>query len=198
MVYLINMNSETNYLGKESDMKTIIYLAEQLGENSSTGHEPVAVYDPEGMHSDIDFDTTIMCCYSYDDDRQVPKVRYSTRAVEMPEWLDAEEWLENRTAWKWARGCGCEQSWPEVWQRFIAYGIGHDTARKLAVVKLLRTKKFRSEFRSSLRAQLDTWLDTPEGERKYDSPFSPRQWASLCRFEQREAARLDNRLYYGI
>lgn len=45
--------------------------------------------------------------------------------------------------------------------------------RKESFLKLLKTKKFRSDFRKSLCIQLKNWLldDNPQ----YDSPFSPRQ-----------------------
>lgn len=49
-------------------------------------------------------------------------------------------------------------------------------------VKLLATKKFRSEFRKSLCNQLIAWL--LENEPKYASPFSPKQSEYLLPFHR--------------
>lgn len=62
--------------------------------------------------------------------------------------------------------------------------------------KLLKTKKFRSEFRLSLRDQLVAWLELAPADRKYDSPFSPRQWGCLITsFLARKADAMDRSLY---
>lgn len=183
---------------------TVVFLTRQLGENSTTPRDPVAVYDPEGKHKDITFEETTSCCLNSGDDRLVAVQLYGTTDVELPSWLDPNEWLHNRTAWKWAWGCGCDKTWPEAWQRFVAYDCARNchggyegTARRLAAVKLLKVKKFRSEFRRSLRDRLEAWLATPANEREYASPFSFRQWECLTRYEHFEAKRTDHSLYYA-
>ena len=173
----------------------VTFLTKQLGENSSTPRDPVAVYDPDGAHADVDFEATGYYCYYWDDNRLVPKKKYGTMEMKLPAWLDPHEWLRNRTAWKWAWGCGCDKTWPEAWQRFLAYDC-KDTARRLAAVKLFKTKKFRSDFRRSLREQLETWVATPKDERKFGSPFSMRQWECLTRYERHEARCVDSSLYH--
>jgi hypothetical protein len=173
---------------------TIVFLTKQLGENSTTSRDPVAVYDPDGAHAGITFKEVVHCCLNSGDDRLVATQKYGTVEKELPAWLSPEEWLRRRTAWKWAWGCGCDMSWPEAWQRYLAYDCGV-TARRLAVVKLLKTKRFRSEFRQSLRDRLDEWLASDEKE--YDSPFSPKQWECLTRYEHHEARCVDSTLYYS-
>jgi len=197
------MEMETTFATVTS-LVSVVFLTRQLGENSTTPRDPVAVYDPEGVHRDITFKETTTCCLNSGDNRLVSTQLYGKTEVELPSWLDPNEWLRNRTAWKWAWGCGCDKSWPEAWQRYLAYqcgrvggNTGEGTARRLAVIKLLKVKNFRSEFRQSLRDRLESWLETPADERQYDSPFSFRQWECLTRYERRRAKCLDNQLYWS-
>lgn len=46
-----------------------------------------------------------------------------------------------------------------------------------AAIKLLKTKKFRSDFRASLARQIRAWIDDPAP--KYASPLSPKQLQQL-------------------
>ncbi len=170
------------------------FLTEMFGENSTTSKTPVAVLGER----EVDMNATVTCCLNSGDDRLVPVTRYGTCEVELPEWLSPAEWLRNQVAWKYAWGFGVEKTWPEAWQRFVAYECSGRSTQRLAVVKLLSTKSFRSAFRASLRKQLEAWLATPADERKYGSPFSDRQWDCLCEVHTaREASRLDNQLYWN-
>lgn len=164
-------------------------LFKQLGENATSPRDAASVWTGQ-----VDLDETTLCCASYDDNRLVPKKRYSVEEVLLPEWLSPEEWLHNSTSWKWLWGLGADPCWSEAWQRgLVAAG---STAHRLAAIKLLRTKKFRSDFRRSLCDRLVEWLDTPADERRYDSPFSYRQWECLVnRYVAREAKQLDAGLY---
>ena len=54
------------------------------------------------------------------------------------------------------------------------HGREFDSLRKLLVSR--NNKRLRSEFRKSLAEQLYGWCTTPRMERKYDSPFSRKQW----------------------
>jgi hypothetical protein len=168
-------------------------LFKQLGENSTTPRDPVGVVTDE---SKVDLEATTTCCLSFDDNRLVPKKLYSIGEVTLPDWLDPEEWLHDQTAWKWLWGLGADPNWPEAWQRGLLR-LG-SSANRLAAIKLLRVKKFRSEFRKSLRGQLETWLETPREDRQYDSPFSFRQWDCLVnRHVAIEAKQRDAGLYHG-
>lgn len=141
----------------------------------------------------VDLTEQKTCCLYHDDDRPVNVDYYAVGEVELPEWLSAEEWLRDTTKWKYVWGFDVPKTWPEAWQRGVA---GFGQADKLACVKLLNTKSFRSDFRRSLRDRLVEWLETPAGERRYDSPFSDRQWDCLVnRYVKREAEQISSALY---
>ena len=134
-------------------------------------------------------------CFYWDDDRLVTCKVYAMETITLPSWLPLDEYLQNLISWKYAWGSGVDVEWPETWQRGIAKISS--TADRIAVVKLLATKKFRSEFRKSLRDRLVEWLETPSEKRAYPSPFSARQWETLVNVHIiREAKSVDSQLYH--
>lgn len=174
--------------------KTVTFLCEHRGANSYSRHSPVAVW-----RGQVDLGEKTWACLSFDDDRLVEVPRWSLREVELPDWLDPEEYLRFRFAWEWLWGFGVERDWPEPWQRsLLAVKARDGEAALLACIELLTTRSFRSAFRASLHDQLVAWLETPEEDRRYDSPFSRRQWEALLHQHHRiEARRLSNALYYA-
>lgn len=166
-------------------------LFKHYGEVCYTSKSPVDVY-VEGM---VDLEETIQCLASSDNWMLVPTKLYEVKDVTLPDWMTPKEWVRSEVKWRYTWGRGCPMEWPEKWQRFL---FGMDGAGALAVIKLLKTAKFRSEFRASLRAQLEAWLDTPDADRQYDSPFSKKQWARLIdRYTAIEARRIDEAIYYS-
>lgn len=183
-------------------MKTHTILYKHQGENSDTPKDPVAVKVRggwkfrDGRIEKVDLKATTLCCFYYDDNRLVSTDLYATDKVTLPDWLSPLEWIRDRVAWKYAWGSGCDQKWPEAWQRAIAHKFGE--SQRYAAVKLLSTKKFRSPFRQSLHDQLVAWLETPAEARKFDSPFSFRQWEILLdAYTVRAAKSIASGLYYG-
>jgi hypothetical protein len=176
-------------------MKTTKMLCKKYGENSTTAASPVRPF-VEGQDEKL-LEVTGTFCLNSGDDRLVTCKVYETAEITLPDWLDPTEWANNTTSWKWAWGCGVDQTWPEHWQRTLAKG-NFSTAEKLALVKLLKTKNFRSDFRRSLAEQVKAWLDTPADDRKYNRPLSPRQMDALVdRYTALDAKRLDSSLYYA-
>jgi len=155
-------------------MKTVTFLAQKLGENVTTKATPVRVYNPETDAALLTKQANF--CWSYDDDQQVMANLYETMEVELPDWLDPEEWLGQQVEWKYTWGFGIPKDWPEAWQRGLKR-MGQN--ERMAAFKLLKTKTFRSTFRASLKDQLVAWLETPTAERKFGSPFSYRQWEKV-------------------
>ena len=156
------------------------------GENVTTPASPRAPWMGQ-----VDLNTMESYCVAYDNDMLVSAPKYEVHEIALPEWLSTEEYCNNPTTWKWLWGCGVDAEWSETWQRSLKE-MG--TAYKLACVKLLKVKKFRSEFRKSLRDQLVAWLESTE--RKHPTPFSERQWDALIDIHvQREARSLDGYLY---
>lgn len=135
-----------------------------------------------------------MCCWSSDDWQLVPVNKYEVREITLPDWLFPAEYCRDHVAWKYTWGIGkeiIEQS--EMIQRFLK---PLDECRKLAAWKLIKTKTFKSTFRQNLRDQLENWLNSDD--RKYDSPFSGKQWSCLCdQYTALEAKRISSNLYHN-
>lgn len=169
--------------------RTVLF-SRKNNENITTRLDPVGEYVP----GTVDLEATGTFCRAPDDDGPVTGKLYSVEDVDLPEWLSANEWARNFVRWKFLWGHGADLEWPEAWQR----GLLHlNSAEKTGCIKLLRTKKFRSEFRKSLYEQLVAWLETPADERKYSSPFSPKQWGTLInRWTALESKRVAESLYW--
>lgn len=105
--------------------------------------------------------------------------------------LTAQEWCRRFVDCRYFLGHGGNPAWPKEWfNRLVKMG----QTEKHVCIKLLNTKTFRSGFRQSLRDQLEAWLNDPAP--RYDSPFSSRQWVSLCDFHVRlEAKRRAESIY---
>ena len=160
-------------------MKTHQILFEHLGEYSYTEKQPTKVYT-EGM-VDLSAETT-HTIFNSDDWRPCSVTRYEVREVELPDWLSPERWLSRCDYVRW-HFVWCShkdaRSWPESWQVCL---FNHSDRARQALARLLGTKNFRSDFRRSLRQQLEDWINMPETERRYASPFSDRQWGVLLRY----------------
>lgn len=163
-------------------------LTEHHGEVSYTSKTPIAVWEGQ-----VDLTVQKTCIWSNSDWRHVYVDRYAVVEIELPDWLPPGEWIARQTAWKYTWGMGVPKDWPESWQRAL---LEMGSAETLACIKLLKPKKLRSEFRKSLKAQLLAWIETPADERKYNTPFSPKQWGSLLNtYVRREAKDISTYLY---
>lgn len=155
------------------------------GENSDTPPTPRAPWANQ-----VDLTETATYCLNWDNDMPVECRKYEVRAVDLPDWLPAKEWCIRHVEFKYLWAVA-NPEWPEAWQRGL---INLESAQRLACVKLLQTKKFRSAFRESLRDQLVAWLES--SDRKYPEPFTFKQWAALLDvYTVREARKIDERLY---
>lgn len=167
-----------------------VLYSTKLNENSTTPSDPVGDY----VEGKVDLTEQHACCYASDDDRHVTVNAYEVHEIQLPEWLSTSEWVADRITWKWVWGCGVDPSWPESWQRGL---VAFSNEQRIAYSKLLRTKKFRSDFRAKMRDQLVTWLETPAADRKFAQPFSYRQdQCVISSYDVIEAKRTDSRLYY--
>jgi hypothetical protein len=181
-------------VAKMATMVKHLVLCKKTGENATTAADPIRLYN-EATDAAL-LTVTDSFCVSFDNDMLVSCKVYEVREVELPEWLSVEEWCANTTKWKYTWGFGVKKDWPEAIQRFVSEVEGEGA--RLAVVKLLETKKFKSEFRKSLRAQLDEFIATPAADRKYKDPFSRKQWDCLVdRYVAREASQISSSLYHS-
>ena len=112
----------------------------------------------------------------HDDWRPMSAKKYEIREVELPDWLSVSEYCSRV---KSDREALVTQLSGLTGKQALAL-IDLDIEKRAVCVKLLETKKFRSSFRQSLRDQLDRWID--DAEKKYDSPFSWKQWSCLLRY----------------
>ena len=186
----------------ESALQLHNVLYEHLGDSVRDHFEPIALWTGQ-----VDLDE-VRVVDAYRPICKVPYPRYLVRRVELPNWLDVGEWIENHEPWSLTWGAGAATSWPEPWQRFLAQSAAsyrrrtrftietHSHSQRLALIELLSTTTFRSEFRRSLRSQAEAWLSTWwsfENGRgpapRFISPFSTRQWNRLVRPHHESAAR---------
>lgn len=185
-------------------MKTHKILYVHNGEVSYTKHDCCAVVTSQegnevtaewrnGTVKTVDLTQEKEALVSHDNWMIIKVNKWSVSEVELPDWMSPFEWIDDYVCWKYAWGFGIQEDWPESWQRKLKY---FSSIRKLACVKLLQTKKFRSKFRQSLRNQLEAWLD--EVDPQYRSPFSHKQWECICNgYVAREARQIENSLYYN-
>lgn len=156
-------------------------------------------YTPKDPHCPLDsfvgnLNAKIYCLWSSDDWRQVEVNKYEVQEIELPDWLPATEWIYHSIQWKytWGMAHGVKDA-PENIQRYMFSLKG---PARLAIWKLYNTKSFRSEFRKSLYNQFIEWIDTPEETRKYDNPFSPRQWECIIDvYTCRDYKRISETIY---
>ncbi len=165
-------------------------LCKKYGENLPTAATPIRPYT-EADEPLLSEKATF--CMSFDNDMLVSGNLYEVWNVELPEWLSPEEWCTDQVDWKYTWGMGVEKTWCEAWQRGLAR---LNCEERYACAGLLKTKTFRSTFRKSLRDQLVAWLETAPENRKYNNPFSAKQWDALLNvYVMRDAKRLSESLY---
>lgn len=152
-------------------------LFERAGENVGTPPIPCRPWSPgdEQLLKVMD-----RYCYSWDDNRLVEAPRYCKKEIELPDWLDTEEWCRKSVRWSavLSNKHTVEKFGPKV-RRFLDY----PPINRKAIESLCRVKKFRSEFRQSLYNQLVAWMGEEEPEHR--SPFSSRQWDILTQYLNR-------------
>ena len=163
-------------------MKTVLYLTEQLGEQYVTPRDIIAPYTGQ----DYDKDAEVRCIRYWDDWTIIMKKRYAVEEYDIPEWMTPEEYIGQQINWKYYKAIGgTEEMGRQVYYKITSIENG---ALRLAAMKLLKTKKFRSAFRKKLREQLENWI---EGKSEYDKPFSPKQVRALIDpWTYREAKRI--------
>ncbi len=177
-------------------METTTFTKRQIlcikdGEISYTPPSPLREFVP-GQDDDLlkEIGNFIL---SSDDFRGVTGNKYEVHTVVLPSWMTVSEWTTHLVSWKYLWACGADPTW----SREVLYSLmPMSTAEKVACIKLLKTKTFRSSFRAGMAEQLKTWINTPAEERKYRSPFSGRQWDSIVDvYVSREARGIDNGAY---
>jgi hypothetical protein len=174
-------------------MKTVKFVSKHFGENSTTSKSIVSVYDPLNPPS---LEEMKWCCLSYDNDMMVQVHLYGIKEVELPDWMNPEEFVYSTTNinYYWLWGFGADKDWPESWQKGLM-AIPSQLERYVAI-KLLKTKSFRSEFRKSIRDKVVEWLES--SERKYASPFTQKMLNAVSTIHDVNAVRrLDKSLYYS-
>lgn len=171
--------------------KKVTFLTRHDGEVCYTAHSLSKVFDPTTDAAKLT--ETKSALASSDDFRLVTVPAYGTLELDLPDWMDPDEYagsIHFQVSYKWFLGLGGNPVWGATWFHKLS---SLEVPLRFACMKLLNTKKFRSAFRASLRDQLVTWLD---GKSTFDRPFSPRQVDCLLdRYTMMEANRLDSSLY---
>ncbi len=175
-------------------LKKVTLLYVHHGENATTPKVPHEVWNRETA-ARFNLNEEKTCCLSSDNDMLVAAKRYELHTIYLPRWMDPRDYIRDYIRWQYFWGYGGDPNWPKRWQLRLYNDFG--PAQRLAAIKLLKTRNFRSDFRKSLREQLETWLNS-RSKKRHSSPFSPRQWQALCDPRTcREADRISNGLYYN-
>lgn len=158
-------------------MKKVTLIYTQSGDYTYSPYDyPVKEYNPD---TDKDMlNETHYQMWSYDDFRRDSVPKYELREKELPEWLSPE--VYTNTEWYLSHRWDKVLTAPDM--KTARWLLTLPDAELNAVLKLLNTKKFRSEFRKSLRDQIVNWLETELSERKHKTPLSYRQWEILTRY----------------
>ena len=148
-------------------MKTVTYVYRHYGEYYYTPKQVYSVYDADNPP---DMTSKVRCISN--DDWQYSRMINEYMLVErgIPDWMEPEVYvrLSSELESLWCHGLPIDTDEVTTQALLRMSSFEQDTC-----VKLLTTKKFRSSFRESLRDQLVGWI---YGDRKYASPFSPKQW----------------------
>lgn len=95
--------------------------------------------------------------------------------VRLPTWMTLEEWIANHVEWTYAWASGVDPRWPKAWQ---LSAFSFTRSQQMACHDLLNAN-LRSPFRMSLACTIAQWMETPPGQRFFQSPLSPSQWGNL-------------------
>jgi len=160
-------------------MKMVQFLTRAYGEYNSTPRSIEAPY----VGQEFDMITMHPTILSSSDWRPTSKPLYAVEDVSIPEWQDPKDY--NSFAWKWYKAIGGnEDLGKSAYEKITAIDNGH---YRLAIVKLLNQKSFRSAFRQSLRLQIEDWLHNPKNIFQY--PFSEKQFTYVITDHIRIEAR---------
>jgi hypothetical protein len=174
-----------------------IVFTRRGNEMSTTAMYPIDIYNP-AVWTDEKLAETGSFCWHSDDWRLVTANLYAVSDVELPVWLDASEWLEGNIAWKYVFGYCKDGIKTTIDPKFLRYLKENDIASstKLALIRLMETKNFKSDFRKAMKDQVVSFLETPADSRKYRFPLSPRQVECIMPpYANLEARRIDSQLY---
>ena len=150
-------------------MKKVEFLGRAFGEYKDTDYTPIKVY----VGQEYDKEAQKGCILNSDDWRPCSKPLFSIMTIEIPEWMLPEEYLSLAHKWKWYQKIGGTESLGK--EVFLALSSLECGALRLACVKLLKTKTFRSKYRESLCNQLKKWIT----EQGYVRPFTYKKTESL-------------------
>lgn len=151
---------------------------------------PIAVYiDP--THAEIGAGACPTCHRDIGQQAEA----FEILEVNIPDWMDPEEYTTGFAAWELLWAAGIPRDWPEAWQRGL---LTLSTAQRIGLAKLLQTKEFRAEDRKRAKARAIAWFQADSATRTR-SPFNAREWSYLVvdRF-YRDAARVDRSMTFDV
>lgn len=153
-----------------------VVFSRKGNEFSTTRMSPVDVYNPT-VWTDAKLDEEGTYCWHSDDWRLVEAKNYNVADVEIPEWLTAEEYIKHNISWKYVFGFCKDGVKTTIDRNFLLWlrDSGASECEKLAMIRLMETQTFRSDFRKSMKDRIVEFVNTPADKRQYNSPLSPRQ-----------------------
>lgn len=173
-----------------------VVFSRKGNEMSTTAMSPIALFDAS-IWTEEKLAETGTFCWSNDDWRLVECKLYSVSDVTLPIWMSGEEWLSQHISWKYTFAYCSNGVYTDLDPTFLRWvkDVGQG-AKKLAMIRLMETKAFRSEFRKSMRDQIMRFIETAPESRPYSSPLSPRQMECIIGPQMwLEARRIDSDVY---
>lgn len=173
-----------------------VVFSRKGNEMSTTAMSPIALFDAS-VWTEEKLAEKGTFCWNESDWRLVECNLYSVSDVTLPIWLSGEEWLKNHISWKYTLAYTKDGVYTDLDSTFLRWVNGvSQGASKLAMIRLMETKAFRSEFRKAMRDQILRFLETAPQSRIYPSPLSPRQMECIIGPQMwLEAQRIDSNVY---
>lgn len=170
-------------------MKTVKFLAVHDGEFMYTRKQVIEEYN-ECKHKELLNELTTVIVNN-DNWMEVKVNKYAIVEKQLPDWCNADYYLQNEIKLTYYFGFGAQQTWSKTYFEKITKLSG---VNQFACIKLLNTKAFKSEFRQNLCNQLVAWLNNDEN--KYETPFSDKQFSCLVdKYLKRDFKTVEDFIY---
>jgi hypothetical protein len=174
-----------------------VVFSRKGNEFSTTRMDPIDLYD-SSVWTDAKLAQQSSYCWHSDDWRLVEANDYAVSNVELPEWLSAEDYVKHHTSWKYVFGFCKDGIKTTIDKNFLIWlrDSGASECEKLAMIRLMETQTFRSDFRKSMKDRIVEFVNTSADKRQYNSPLSPRQMDCIMGPQTGiEARRISSNLY---
>lgn len=173
-------------------MKTITVVGRHYGENLGTSATPIMSL-AKALEIGIDLEAKGIFCRSWDDDGLVESNVFSVLTIDVPDHMTEEYYCINHVQIKYLKGYGADLNWSkEIWDGLMALDNGY---AQYLIIKILKTKKFRSEVRKNLKERFESWYKDAYAKRDFAVNYIVDTCSTV--YDYRDYKYLSNNLYYA-